>query len=217
MPGRLPAGFSRTAEVTVKRSRFLATVARVDDEESARAVVSRARAGHPTARHHCSAFIVEEPGAQPIERSSDDGEPSGTAGAPILEVLRSADLTQVVAVVTRYFGGVLLGTGGLARAYAEAVEAALASTPRVRAVQEHLLRVELSPAEAGRIEGALLSRGVSVVDAAWAADVTLTLATTDPAGTSALVRELVQRQVTLSPAGTRVQEVPSRTGIAPRP
>ncbi|HOA88438.1 MAG TPA: YigZ family protein, partial [Propioniciclava tarda] len=121
----LPRGYRAESEFEVKRSRFLTTLARVDAEEAAREVIADVRRVHPAARHHCSAFIVEVEGAQHIERSSDDGEPSGTAGAPMLGVLRGSGVTQVVAVVTRYFGGVLLGTGGLVRAYSDAVAEAL--------------------------------------------------------------------------------------------
>lgn len=202
----LPAGYAGTAEIEVKRSRFLASVARVDDEEAARAVVAQVRNEHPAARHHCSAFIVEVPQAQPIERSSDDGEPSGTAGAPMLDVLRAAELTQLVAVVTRYFGGVLLGTGGLARAYAEATAAALVGAPRVRPVVEELFAFQLDHAEAGRVEGALLERGVTVVDTVWGADVTLTVATVDFQTTQATVQGITQRAVELRPAGERTTE-----------
>ncbi len=205
---RLPAGFAADAQIEVKRSRFLAHVARVDDEDAARAAVAAARSAHPDARHHCSAFIVEVPGAQPVERSSDDGEPSSTAGTPMLEVLRGAHLTQVVAVVTRYFGGTLLGTGGLTRAYADAVAAALAGTPRVRPITRHLVAFDVGPQDAGRVQGSLLAHGVEVVDAAWAASVRLTLAVVDPAEAAASVAGLLQREVTLTRVGTTVTEVP---------
>ena len=110
-----------TGEIEVSRSRFLCRLARVEDEVSARSVIEQARKQHWDARHHCSAFIL---GADHrLERSSDDGEPAGTGGAPMLEVLRGRDLSDVVAVVTRWFGGTLLGTGGLSRAYADAVRA----------------------------------------------------------------------------------------------
>lgn len=211
---RLPAGSSAAAQLEVKRSRFLARVARVDDEDAARAVIAGARATYPDARHHCSAFIVEVPGAQPVERSSDDGEPSGTAGTPMLEVLRGAELTQVVAVVTRYFGGTLLGTGGLARAYAGAVAAALEGTPRVRPVTRQLVTFEVDPGEAGRVEGALLAHGIDVVETAWAAAVRVTLAVGDPAEAAASVSGLLQREVSLTGAGTSVIEVDVR-GPAP--
>ena len=102
---------ARTAavEVEVKRSRFLGHVERVSSEQDARAVVDRIRREHWDARHHCSAFVLG-PGGE-VQRSHDDGEPSGTAGAPMLEVLRGREVSDAVAVVTRWFGGVhVLGT-----------------------------------------------------------------------------------------------------------
>src|SRR5690606_33095353 len=99
------------AEIEVKRSRFLCTLRRVGTEADARAVVEEMRRQHWDARHHCSAFVLGPDGA--LQRSSDDGEPAGTAGAPMLEVLRGHGVSDVVAVVTRWFGGVLLGAGGL--------------------------------------------------------------------------------------------------------
>jgi uncharacterized YigZ family protein len=164
---------SAEAEIEVKRSRFLCTLERVGDEPAARAVVERLRREHWDARHHCSAFVLG-PGRD-VERSSDDGEPAGTAGAPMLEVLRGQQLSDVVAVVTRWFGGTLLGAGGLVRAYGDAVRAALvpAGTLRRSLVREHLL--DLGHADAGRVESELRSRGIAVLDSAYGAHVTLRL------------------------------------------
>lgn len=149
-----------TAEIDVKRSRFIGQVERVASEGEARAVVERIRKQAWDARHHCSAFVIG-PGAE-VQRSSDDGEPSGTAGAPMLEVLRGRDVTDVVAVVTRYFGGVLLGAGGLVRAYSDAVRVALDEA----GVRERRLSarydVEAGHAEAARLENELRGRGVAV-------------------------------------------------------
>ena len=110
-----------SAEIEVRRSRFVCDVERVESEEAAREFIEAIRSGSREARHHCTAFILGSNGA--IQRSNDDGEPSGTAGAPMLEVLRGRGVSDVVAVVTRWFGGVLLGTGGLIRAYGDAVSA----------------------------------------------------------------------------------------------
>ena len=164
------------AEIEVKRSRFLCTLRRVEDEAGARAVVETLRRQHWDARHHCSAFVLGP--RRDVERSSDDGEPAGTAGAPMLEVLRGhagEGVSDVVAVVTRWFGGTLLGAGGLVRAYGDAVRAGLdgAGTVRRSLVREHLL--ELDHADAGRVEGELRTRGVAVLDSAYGARVTLRL------------------------------------------
>ena len=119
-PGTAPAarlalarGEQPETDLEVKRSHFLARAARTDTEEEARAFIAAVRSAHPEARHHCSAFTVPVDGAQPIERSSDDGEPSGTAGQPMLNVFQRESVTNVCCVVTRYFGGVLLGAAGV--------------------------------------------------------------------------------------------------------
>ena len=179
------------AGIEVKRSRFLCTLERVEDEAAARAVVDRLRREHWDAGHHCSAFRLGPPPI-PVERSSDDGEPAGTAGAPMLEVLRGHELSDVVAVVTRWFGGTLLGAGGLVRAYGDAVRAGLdlAGTLRRTLVREHLL--DLDHADAGRIESDLRSRGIAVLDTEYAARVTLRLGVPpdQEARLAALVAEL---------------------------
>ncbi|MEU0488560.1 YigZ family protein [Nocardiopsis changdeensis] len=110
-------------ELEIKRSRFLCALARVADEEAAREFIARRRREHWSATHNCTAYILGEDGG--IQRSSDDGEPAGTAGVPMLEVLRHRGMTDTVAVVTRYYGGVKLGAGGLIRAYGNAVSAAI--------------------------------------------------------------------------------------------
>lgn len=105
-----------------KKSEFIGYLAPVTDEDSAIAFINEIRSEHRKAKHNCYAYILRE---NTICRHSDDGEPSGTAGVPIFEVLRKAELTDVVCVVTRYFGGVLLGTGGLVRAYTRAARDAV--------------------------------------------------------------------------------------------
>lgn len=175
------------AEIEVKRSRFRCTLERVESEEAARAVVERLRKQHWDARHHCSAFVLGPEST--VQRSSDDGEPSGTAGGPMLEVLRGHELSDVVAVVTRWFGGVLLGTGGLVRAYGDAVRAGLDSVGTLQRslVLEHELVVP--HADAGRVEHELRSRGVLLLDTTYAAAVTLRLGV--PADEAAMLTPLV--------------------------
>jgi uncharacterized YigZ family protein len=151
------------AEIEVTRSRFIADVAPVGDAAGAAEVVAAARREFHAARHHCSAWVLGPDGDE--VRANDDGEPAGTAGAPMLAVLRGAELTDVVAVVTRYFGGTLLGAGGLVRAYGDAVGAALASTTRApRRIVTHLV-VSAGHADAGRLEH-LLRHHVAELDGA---------------------------------------------------
>ena len=117
----VPTGASET-ELVEKRSRFLGHVWPVESEEEARARIEEIRKKHYDARHHCWCYRIREGG---VERYSDDGEPAKTAGTPALEVLQHSGLTDLIVVITRYFGGVLLGTGGLVRAYTTATSRAL--------------------------------------------------------------------------------------------
>lgn len=129
-----------TGEITEKKSRFIATLRPVETEEEALAFIAEMKKKYWDARHNCSAYII---GAdKPVERCSDDGEPSRTAGMPMLEVLKGAGLKNICAVVTRYFGGVLLGTGGLVRAY----QAATSEGIKNSVVQEckYLNRIKLT-------------------------------------------------------------------------
>ncbi|SJN12607.1 protein co-occurring with transport systems (COG1739) [Leucobacter sp. 7(1)] len=148
------------AETEISRSRFLTRLERVTSEEEARAVIARVRAEHPRARHHCSAFVLGAEGR--IQRSNDDGEPSGTAGAPMLDALTSAGLHDVVAVVTRYFGGVLLGAGGLTRAYRASVADAVHRAHRVQRAIRHDVTVHSSYDVAAQIEAEARRRGYGI-------------------------------------------------------
>ena len=162
------------AEVEVKRSRFLCRVERVETEAEARAVVEQARRQHWDARHHCSAFVLGPDGA--VQRSNDDGEPSGTAGAPMLEVLRGREVSDVVAVVTRWFGGVLLGAGGLVRAYGDAVRAGLDEAGVRRRLLVSRFDLVADHAAAARWEADLRARDVTVLGVDYAERATLHLA-----------------------------------------
>ncbi|MFC8597970.1 IMPACT family protein [Isoptericola sp. NPDC057191] len=152
LPGTLAAAVDH--ELVVKKSRFLARVAPVVSVEEADAVVARLRKELWDARHHCVALVVGTHADQ--QRSSDDGEPSGTAGVPMLEVLRRRHVTDVVAVVTRYFGGVLLGAGGLVRAYSGAVAEALDLAAAGGLLRRREVRTEVTVdvphADAGRVD-----------------------------------------------------------------
>ncbi|MDO5713547.1 MAG: YigZ family protein [Tissierellia bacterium] len=110
-------------EIEIKKSKFIGYLKPVTTEEEAEDFITAIRKEHPSARHHCTAFILGEKGM--IQRYDDDKEPSGTAGVPILDVLKKEELTNICAVVVRYFGGTLLGTGGLVRAYTKATQLAL--------------------------------------------------------------------------------------------
>lgn len=139
-----------TAAREVERSRFVATLQPVADQDAAAEVIAAVRGRWYDARHHAIAMVLGPDGQR--QRSSDDGEPAGTAGAPMLSVLVGAELTGVVAVVTRWFGGTLLGAGGLVRAYGGTLSDALASAQRLRREPVVLLEVSAPIASAGRLD-----------------------------------------------------------------
>jgi uncharacterized YigZ family protein len=151
-------------ELEIKRSRFITVLRRAPDEDAARALVSELRKEFHDARHHCSAFVLGPD--RSIQRSNDDGEPSGTAGIPMLEALIRretqpgvSDLSDVSAVVVRYFGGILLGAGGLVRAYSESVSAALDAAPLVQRRRLRICEIAAAHHAAGRLENELRSAG----------------------------------------------------------
>lgn len=164
-------------ELVIKKSRFIARVEPVASVDEADAVIARVRRQWWDARHNCTAMVTGLLGDQ--ARSSDDGEPSGTAGVPMLEVLRRRELTDVVAVVTRYFGGVKLGAGGLVRAYSTAVSEALDLAALVRRQSLTQVTVEVHHADAGRYDNLLrdwaVRHGATLGEATYGARASLEL------------------------------------------
>jgi len=119
-------------ELEVKKSRFIARAAHVESREQAMVFLDALKRDYPDARHHCWAYLVGNPVAASTAASSDDGEPSGTAGKPILNVIQHKGIGDVMVGVARYFGGIKLGAGGLTRAYSGACEAVLSALPLVQ-------------------------------------------------------------------------------------
>ena len=197
-------------DLEIKRSHFLGLAARTTSEAQAREFIASRRALYPDARHHCSAFIIANPGATPTERSNDDGEPSGTAGKPMLEVLRGGQIFDVTVVVTRYFGGTLLGTGGLVRAYSQATTQALEQLSLCRRSQQYLWQLRAPVAEAGRIEAELRAGGANIVQTRWESQATIELASAvgNPTELAALVANVTRGQGQLEAAGTKILELP---------
>ncbi len=197
-------------DLEIKRSHFLGLAARTTSEAQAREFIASRRALYPDARHHCSAFIIANPGATPTERSNDDGEPSGTAGKPMLEVLRGSQIFDVTVVVTRYFGGTLLGTGGLVRAYSQATAQALEQLSLCRRSQQYLWQLRAPVAEAGRIEAELRAGGANIVQTRWESQATIELASAvaNPTQLAALVANVTRGQGQLEAAGTKILELP---------
>ena len=172
----LPVGGLVEAETVVQRSRFRAQVMRVESEEQARQFFADTRAMHHDARHHCTAFVLGPDGT--VRRSNDDGEPSGTAGRPILDAISGRDLVDVAVVVTRWFGGTLLGTGGLTRAYGDAAGEALDLAGVRKRDLWKVVHVRASHADAGALEHRLHSLG-TVTSVNYGEDVCFKLAVRD--------------------------------------
>ena len=148
-------------KITEKKSRFIATVCPVNSEEDAAAFIEKIKKKYWDARHHCHAFVIGE--RNEISRCSDDGEPSGTAGKPMLDVLLGAGLHNVCVVVTRYFGGTLLGTGGLVRAYGQAVSEGLANSMIVEKMMSCRMKIYTDYNGIGKIQYILgKSRAITV-------------------------------------------------------
>ncbi|MDQ0825921.1 putative YigZ family protein [Arthrobacter sp. B2I5] len=168
----LAAGGDFRHELDIKRSRFITVLRRAGTEDAARDLVAGLRREFHDARHHCSAFVIGPD--RSIQRSSDDGEPAGTAGIPMLEALLKretapgvSDLSDISAVVVRYFGGVLLGAGGLVRAYSESVSAALELAPLARRSRLRICSAAVPHAAAGRLENDLRAAGTVMAETSY--------------------------------------------------
>jgi len=159
--------------ITIEKSRFICYMKRVKSEEEYREYLAAVRKKHYDATHVCSAMVCDS-----IQRSSDDGEPSGTAGAPILNVLKKNDLNQMCALVVRYFGGIKLGAGGLIRAYTNAVSECIRKAEIAEEYHYPLYRLKLSYEAANRIEH-YLRKNTLIDDIQYDEDVTFIFALDD--------------------------------------
>lgn len=160
-------------EIVEKKSRFIATVRLVEKEEDALAFIEEMRKKYWDARHNCYAYSIGE--NREFTRCSDDGEPSGTAGRPMLDVILGTGVYNVAVVVTRYFGGVLLGTGGLVRAYSKAVQEGLAASTVIEKIRGISLRVETDYTGIGKIQYIAGERHLPVLDSEYTDKVVLHL------------------------------------------
>ena len=161
------------AEIVEKKSRFIATIRPVDSEEEALSFIAEMRKKYWDATHNCTAFVIGENHEQ--MRCNDDGEPSQTAGRPMLDVLLGEDVHNCCAVVTRYFGGTLLGTGGLVRAYSAAVKEGLRNCQILEKQLARKLTVETDYTGLGKIQYILGEEKISTLDSQYADKVSLTL------------------------------------------
>ncbi len=152
-------------EYEEKKSRFIASVAPASTEQEAVAFIEAVKKKYYDARHNCHAFIIGR--NKELTRCSDDGEPAGTAGKPMLEVLLKAEVTDVVVVVTRYFGGTLLGTGGLVRAYTQAVQAGLENAGIALMEYKEGMTLGMGYTEVGKIQHFLGGKGIQILRSSY--------------------------------------------------
>lgn len=153
------------AEIIEKKSRFIATVCPVKTEEEAIAFIDSLKKKYWNATHNCFAYVIGE--RFQIQRCSDDGEPSGTAGKPMLDVLLGEEIHDVVVVVTRYFGGTLLGTGGLVRAYSASTKAGLEASTVITKYHGSKIAIQTDYTGLGKIQYILGQRGLTILDSVY--------------------------------------------------
>lgn len=160
-------------EIIEKKSRFIATVRPVSSEEEAVAFIAEMKKKYWDARHNCSAFVLGD--RSEISRCSDDGEPAQTAGRPMLDVLLGEDVHNVAVVVTRYFGGVLLGTGGLVRAYQQATKAGLAESVIIDKKEGRKLSIGTDYTGLGKLQYLIAQKELTTIDTIYTDQVELLL------------------------------------------
>ena len=192
----------------IKKSRFICHIKRVTTEEEARNFIQAVKKEHYKATHNCSAFILGE--QSEIKRSSDDGEPSGTAGVPMLGVLENHQLTNVCAVVTRYFGGIKLGAGGLIRAYAGSVALAIKEIGSVHIKEQLGLRLTLSYSQYQELPNFLKAKQLQEQDTAFTDQVQTTIFVDKDDKESVIesLIELFNGKIDIVEQGLRKVEVP---------
>lgn len=196
----------RTEQV-ISKSRFICSLKKVKTEEEAQDFIKAVKKEFWDATHNCSAYIIDEQ----HQRSSDDGEPSGTAGIPMLGVLRKQELQQIAAVVTRYFGGIKLGAGGLVRAYAGSVSQALEEAGLAQKVRMGLYSFACEPGEAGKMLNLLYQQQIfSIADTLYGTQAVFALRMPEERKAQAeqWLTDRLQQQTELTQIGFEYEEVP---------
>lgn len=196
--GRLYVYRGGQGEIIEKKSRFIATVKPVKSEQEAVSFINETKKKYWDARHNCSAFVIGK--RQELTRCSDDGEPAGTAGRPMLDVLLKEDIHDVAVVVTRYFGGVLLGTGGLVRAYQQATKQGLLASDIIEKQDGSILLIRTDYTGIGKLQYLFAQEKITVIDTEYAVDV-LVKAVIPEAD-----RERIEKIITEQTNGTAKQE-----------
>ena len=182
-----------TGEIVEKKSRFIANVFPVDTEETAAAIIEEQKKKYWDARHNCYAYAIGPNGE--FTRCSDDGEPSGTAGRPILEVITGAGLHNVLVVVTRYFGGTLLGTGGLVRAYSGAAQAGISASRVVTKQHGRFFKIKSDYNDIGKLQYIAGQMNLAVMDTEYTEQVLFKILVKDGD------RESVRKQIVEATSG----------------
>ncbi|MDH6364742.1 putative YigZ family protein [Enterococcus sp. PF1-24] len=197
---------NHTAEIEIKKSRFICSLKRVTTEEEAKAFIQEIKKEHWKASHNCNTFIIGE--HSEIQRSSDDGEPSGTAGVPMLEVLKKNQLINVVAVVTRYFGGTKLGAGGLIRAYSQAVAHAIQEVGIVEGKLQKEMTVTIPYPLLGKVQNFIENQEINLVTTNFSENVSLICLVDETALADFQEKliDLLNNQVTFTEGNTQYAE-----------
>lgn len=195
-------------EQTIKKSRFIAHLYRINDEADAQAKIAAVRADNPKANHNCFAYMLGDD--DHIQRMSDDGEPVGTAGSPILEVLKTNELHDVLAVVTRYFGGIKLGAGGLIRAYNGTPAQAIEVSGKVQRVLQTRIVITLDYRNVDALNYYLEQNKLTTLNTDYGVQVTQVIAVTQSeiATVQQAITDLLSGQVTFSEQGEQFTEIP---------
>lgn len=169
---------SGTHELIIKKSRFICYLQRIKTEADALAAIAQIKKSERKANHHCHAYLLGDDDA--LQHASDDGEPSGTAGVPMLDVLKRQHLHNTLAVTTRYFGGIKLGAGGLIRAYANSVAQGITALGLVQGERCQELTISLDYAQQGRFEYFLQQQNLAIVNTAYGVKINLTILVPEP-------------------------------------
>jgi uncharacterized YigZ family protein len=194
-------------EEVIKKSRFICQLKRVTSEEEAREFIATVKKTHYKASHNVSAFTIGK--NQELQRSSDDGEPSGTAGLPMLEIFKKRQVIDVVAVVTRYFGGIKLGAGGLIRAYAGSVNHAIDAVGLVKLVKQTQLDLQMAYGIFDNVSRFLASAGIAIANTVFETEVLVTVFV-DSACVTQLMTTLTNQfhgKINLSQGDVRLAEI----------
>ncbi|GEL14637.1 YigZ family protein [Pediococcus cellicola] len=195
-------------ELDIKKSRFIANGFRIKTEQEATKFIAEIKSLHHKANHHCFAYMLGVD--DHIQRASDDGEPSGTAGVPILEVLQKNHVHNTLVVVTRYFGGIKLGAGGLIRAYSNATSQLLEQTGLVNRVEQTLLHLTITYAQLDQLTHWLKTHAYQIQDTKYTDQVVVAVAVTthDVDSFQEALKNLFRGQIAFQPQGTQYNEIP---------